>query len=300
MIKSQTNQLMKYILYILFFIPIYLFAQPITATLSADSSHILIGNPLTLRLSITSDNSLQVVVPTLQDSLGKWEILQTSPVVKGNERGKTIFSQNIVVTAWDSGHYEIPALAIRYMNEQDTAMVSTNPIAIRVLTVSVDTTQAIKPIKAPLQTTYMWQEAIPYLGFIGLLLIIGIGYFIYKKYQANRKKAMIPLSPREKALKSFAEISTKELLSPQDVKEYYARISYILRDYISHTKGFSAYEKVSDEIMNEISPKLDESANHSLKVLLTRSDLVKFAKYTPTEDEHRAILAAAGAWVERY
>lgn len=291
---------MKYIFFILFFFQIILFAQPITATLSADSSHILIGNPLTLRLSITAENALQVSVPTLKDSLGKWEILQTSPVVKGNDKGKTIFSQNIVVTAWDSGRYEIPSLPILYMNGQDSQQIATNAIAIQVLTVDVDTTQAIKPIKAPLQATYMWQEAIPYIALVSFIGLAVLSYFLYKKYQKGKEKRKIPLLPRPKALKAFSSLEKIDLVEAQNVKEYYAQISYILRAYISETKGFSAYEKVSDEIIAELSEKLPATAIEDLVTLLSRSDLVKFAKYSPTAAEHVGILAAAKAWVAKY
>lgn len=291
---------MKYIFFILFFFQIILFAQPITATLSADSSHILIGNPLTLRLFITADNALQVSVPTLKDSLGKWEILQTSPVVKGNDKGKTIFSQNIVVTAWDSGRYEIPSLPILYMNGQDSQQIATNAIAIQVLTVDVDTTQAIKPLKAPLQATYMWQEAIPYITLVSFIGLAVLSYFLYKKYQKGKEKRKIPLLPRPKALKAFSSLEKIDLVETQNVKEYYAQISYILRAYISETKGFSAYEKVSDEIIAELSEKLPATAIEDLVTLLSRSDLVKFAKYSPTATEHAGILAAAKAWVAKY
>ena len=290
----------KYLLYILFFFQTILFAQPITATLSADSSHILIGNPLTLRLSIAADNALQVQVPTLKDSLGKWEILQTSPVVKGNDKGKTIFLQNIVVTAWDSGRYEIPSLPILYMNGQDSQQIATNAIAIQVLTVEVDTTQAIKPIKAPLQAAYMWQEAIPYIGIVFFLLLVALSYFLYKKYQKGKEKRKIPLLPRPKALKAFSTLEKMDLKDAQNVKEYYAQISYILRAYISETKGFSAYEKVSDEIIEALSEKLSEMAIEDLTTLLSRSDLVKFAKYSPTAAEHTGILQAAKDWIRMY
>lgn len=266
--------------------------------MSADSSHILIGNPLTLRLSIAADNALQVSVPTLKDSLGKWEILQTSPVVKGNDKGKTLFSQNIVVTTWDSGRYEIPALSIFYVNGQDSQQIATNSIAIQVLTVEVDTTQAIKPIKAPLQTTYMWQEAIPYLSIVAFLGLIVLAYFLYKKYKKRQKKTTIPLAPRPKALKLLETLQQMDLLEGQQMKEYYAQISYILRDYITKTQGFSAYEMVSDEVIAAISPKLAASEVTKLQSLLSRSDLVKFAKYAPTQAEHETILAKAKEWLK--
>ncbi len=290
----------KHIFYILFFFQTILFAQPITATLSADSSHILIGNPLTLRLSIAADNALQVSVPTLKDSLGKWEILQTSPVVKGNDKGKTLFSQNIVVTAWDSGRYEIPSLPIFYINGQDSQQIATNAIAIQVLTVEVDTTQAIKPIKAPLQAAYMWQEAIPYLSLVIFLGLMALSYFLYKKYQKGKQQTKVAMLPRPKALKAFSTLEKIDLANTQNVKEYYASISYILRAYISETKGFSAYEKVSDEIIEALSEKLPEMAIEDLTTLLSRSDLVKFAKYSPTAAEHTGILQAAKDWIRTY
>ncbi len=264
--------------------------------LSADSSHILIGNPLTLRLSIEADNHLQVQPPILKDSLGKWEILQISPLVKGNDKGKTLFSQNIVVTAWDSGRYEIPALPVFYINGQDSQQIATNPIAIQVLTVAVDTTQAIKPIKVPIETAYMWQEAIPYLAVLALLGLAGLGYFLNKKHKARKQKKAFPLAPRPKALQALDSLSNMNLTDAGQTLKYYTQISYFLRTYISETKGFSTYEKVSTEIISEISPKLGTPAVQSLESMLSRCDRVKFAKYTP--EAHTAILQEAKDWVK--
>ena len=78
------------------------------------------------------------------------------------------------------------------------------------------------------------------------------------------------------------------------MKEYYSSISDALRLYIEERFNVNALESTTDEIMKAFRTQVvDKQSKEKLEQALTLSDLVKFAKLTPIEDEHKFTLQNA-------
>ncbi len=70
-------------------------------------------------------------------------------------------------------------------------------------------------------------------------------------------------------------------------KEFYSKLTDILRRYIYEREGINAMEMTSGEILNNIRQISDvDSVYNNLKQILSTADLVKFAKYKPYPDEN--------------
>lgn len=70
-------------------------------------------------------------------------------------------------------------------------------------------------------------------------------------------------------------------------KEFYSKLTDILRRYIYEREGINAMEMTSGEILNNIRQISDvDSVYDNLKQILSTADLVKFAKYKPYPDEN--------------
>ena len=77
-------------------------------------------------------------------------------------------------------------------------------------------------------------------------------------------------------------------------KQYYTGITDALRNYIESRYGFGAMEKTSSEIMDSLKDKkLDEKIFNDLDEMFARADLVKFAKYTPSEQDNENAIPVA-------
>ena len=89
------------------------------------------------------------------------------------------------------------------------------------------------------------------------------------------------------AIRELEKLSNQKLWQNGKVKEYYSRLTEILREYLDGRYGVGAMEMTSDEIVAamkaaEVEPKYITK----LGELLSESDLVKFAKYIPSEECH--------------
>jgi replicative DNA helicase len=136
-----------------------------------------------------------------------------------------------------------------------------------------------------------------YIGIAILLLIIG--YFIYRKYFKNKPEPQIKIKEEkilshQLALRKLDELEREELWQKGFVKEYHSRITEIIREYFEKQFGLPALELTTTESLNLLSKH-----PQGIKVLditsqfLNNADLVKFAKFVPLENVNREMMQQA-------
>ena len=78
-----------------------------------------------------------------------------------------------------------------------------------------------------------------------------------------------------------------DLVNAGKLKEFYERISDILRHYIEHRFELRAPERTTEEFLIELqwTDVLSGSDKESIGEFLKHCDLVKFAKYNPTSEQ---------------
>jgi len=136
--------------------------------------------------------------------------------------------------------------------------------------------------------------------FAIIVLAIIASCFIYKYLQKRKieKEKQTPettMLPREFALMELEKLKTSKLAP----KEYYDKLSDIVRYYVSRIYGADCLEKTTAEIFNALRTMLAPADNAALRSLLQTCDFVKFAKFTPSENDTRSDLEAAKELVEK-
>jgi hypothetical protein len=200
----------------------------------------------------------------------------------------------------------VPALVFTYTMPGDTsrATVNTLPLVLTINTIPVDTTQAIKDIKAPLREPITLREILIWSSIIlGSLLLIALIIFII--WKVRRKEAIIKISLKpkvpahEKALKELEKLRSEKLWQSGKVKEFHTILTDILRAYIEERFETIALEMTTYEIVTSLKLKLNEADElRKLEQILTLADMVKFAKYNPLPDEHDNSLNKSVSFVE--
>lgn len=260
------------------------------ATLESDS--LLIGDQVNLRFELTVPSDHLVSWPAFEDTLTQYiEIVKKTGVdtlPSDNKNLKTYF-QNLLITGFDSGVYLVHPVRFFHGAKDDTVteLAETRPFYIRIHTVEVDTSKAIKVIKAPLTAPYTFAEALPWiLGGMGIVLL-GLLIFYYLK---KRKSAESVFKIRSKpklpahiiALNDLEDLRLQKLWQAGRVKEYYTTMTDIVRLYIEDRFEINAVEMTTDEIMSTLRENLtDAEIKSKLGQTLTLADLVKFAKEKP-------------------
>ena len=270
-------------------------ANQISITASLDSAYILMGKQTTLHLEIIQG---QDVVGTLinnnTDTITKEiEIIKYSnadTIDIGNNRNQIL--REIIIQSFDSGLYTLPPF--QYAVGNDT--IYSNVLALKVIPVSVDSLQTIHDYHGVEDPNTRIYDYLPdfitdYWWIFVILGIIIIGLYVYLKYL---KKGQLPLLPHKKeippyelAMQQLLQLREERLCERGQEKEYYTRLTDILRVYLDNRFNINAMEMTSSQIISTLN-KLDETKlpNKYMQQILEIADFVKFAKVRPLPDDN--------------
>ncbi len=161
-------------------------------------------------------------------------------------------------------------------------------------------TNDIRPLKLPVEIKGIF-PVIPFIILV-LLLIGAIVAFIYfrKRRRAKEAPVALPRPPEEIAMEELRMLLEAKLIEKGMIKEYYIRISDIVRKYIEGRYKIFALDKTTWELYQEMRlKKLERAHVDKIRDFLEDCDLVKFAKYIPTHKEIELSYTSAKEIIEK-
>ncbi len=269
------------------------FANGLTATAEADTNKIRIGEQFHINLTANIPFGYKVIFPALADTFNHFEIVNRGAIDTLSDKSKKDLTlrQQLTLTSFDSGFHVIPPMPFLVQQGKKTDTLLTEASLMTVVTVPVDTTKDIKPLKSIMEVPFPWLDYLLYL--LLFFAITGIIYVLYKKFYrkkvAVKPERVIPARPaHEIALEKLKQIEQEKLWQQGFIKKYFSEITDTLRQYIENRFGVFAMEQTTDEILRHFENDLiKQEEKEKLKYVLRLADMVKFAKAItiPTENE---------------
>ncbi len=284
--------------------------QRASAHATIQPTEILIGEQALIDLKVITPKDKVISFPVYEEEIIPGiEVIAMLPPDTVIENNVMTLNFRYVVTSFDSTLYHVPFLPI--FDGTDT--IFSNSFGLKVTspelsdstlsyldkinrgeTDSIDFKQLqineIKPIrKAPfVWTDFLW---ILWLVLGAALLLALIGLIIYLIVKKKKKgyifKPPVVLPAHVRAAKELDKLKSEKIWQQGREKEFYSKLTDILRRYIYEREGINAMEMTSGEILNNIRQISDvDSVYDNLKHILSTADLVKFAKYKPYPDEN--------------
>lgn len=282
--------------------------QEIIVTSAPDTSVILIGDQTGFTVSATMPAGITAELSQAGDTLaGKIVILGRSARDTAiMQDGALRITDRYLITSFDSGSYTIPPFfagrvsgdsLIRYFSDYSFITVLRPDIALQ------DTTDVIFDIVPPRSAPVTFSELLPWI-IIALIAAVVI-YLLARFLPRNPLKRFVrPVPPPEPAhliaLRDLHELKAAELWQKGEVKEYYSRLSDILRRYIDNRYGISSPELTTDETVRMLHKAAVTTTGQMavVKEVLSLSDMVKFAKYMPDSSSNEYAHVNAVRFVE--
>src|SRR6478609_6500109 len=152
------------------------------------------------------------------------------------------------------------------------------------------TNMDIRGIKGPVHipSSYAW------IGwFLGAIAAAIAAWYAWKKLKKRKTTAKaVPVIPPHRRAKDRLR-NVNELLS--DPYAYCSLVSDVVRTYLEERFDLHAPERTTEEFLDEMRSTTVLHPDHKalLEDFLSRCDLVKFARFEPTQDELKALLDAA-------
>ncbi len=283
-------------------------AQQVTVDVKIDSLELWVGEQTRITLDVSTDAKSKLTMPRL----GTGDILTPGVEVvevaeadtqQLNDGARRLVSQSYVVTSFDSALYYLPPLVV----EVDGKEYKSKNLALRVMSIPVDTVHIDRFYgpKEIMAAPFSWEDWLPVflLSVLLLVWVFALSYF-YIRYRDGKPIVKIAkLAPRvlphAKALEEIDRIKAEKAWTKEDSKEYYTRLTAILRTYIERRYGFNAMEMTSTEIIDRLLKGQPPESLDELRLLFRTADLVKFAKYNTQINENDANLVSAVEFINQ-
>jgi len=279
----------------------------VNITVKTDTNLVKIGERISLTFEAFTNTNFNVFFPEIKDSIGKLEIISKSKIDTLINKDTIFLKQKFEITSFEEGSYSIPSLIFSYENKNDKILktINSEPIFVSFITIEVDTTQGIKDIKAPIEFPYTIEEFLPLiLAIISFIVLIYLIFFFIKKYKNRPKKEIlkydITIPADIEAIEALKLLENERLWQKGFYKEYYIRLTDILRTYIHRRFSINSFEMTSLEILDSLKDKdISKAAIQILEEIFKISDLAKFAKYQPIAEENTKCMSLSIDFIEQ-
>jgi len=266
---------------------------PLTVHVRADKATMTIAETVLLELEATIEPGYEVQMPKVD------KVLESFGIVDWDNLGDKLDPNNRVVSTYQyrlepflSGTYPIPAFTFEFHDANSTEEkkyeLTTEPIDIEVTSLLGEQRAELKiddiedVLEMPRQKSFVWIWA---LGVVAVAAAAGLWLYLRRKRVKELVRIFKPA--HEIAYERLRVLVDEDLVGAGRIKEFYERISDILRHYIEHRFSLRAPERTTEEFLAELASTevLPVSQKQRLGEFLQHCDLVKFAKHNPTTQQ---------------
>jgi hypothetical protein len=267
------------------------FAQA-SVDVKIDPIEMMIGEQAQVMMTVHASEGAKVEMHTFQP---RQQIVAGVEVI--NVEHPTDHSLLLTLTSFDGNLYYLPPFKVKVNGKT----LESKSLALKVVEVEVDTTKLDKFFgpKDVQDNPFRWSDwSLSFWLSILMLVLLALAYYLYLRLRDNkpiiaRIKIVKRLLPHQKAMKEIEQIKADKMVSSENQKEYYTKLTDTLRKYIEERYGFSAMEMTSTEIIERLMASDDQQSLSELRQLFMTADLVKFAKYSTMINENDANLVNA-------
>ena len=284
---------------------------PVIASLQLDPAEPLIGDAVTLTLTVVAEPNVELLLPEFGEALDRFTILDYAPRESLTDDGKTLAIQTYRLQPATSGAQSIPPILVEFIDRRPNQQPAPDGLdAYELLTPRLDfTVVSVLPDDAS-------AELIPPLGelqplsrstgrvwlwwLIGtVVLIAGTAPAVWRAVQRRQRLAR-RRSAYEIARARLDQLVRQPIPTAGELDAYFVELSDIIRQYLGDRFDYRAADLTTEEFLESVSDSPDLSAEHQmlLRSFLNQADLVKFAGAQPDENRIRQALVAAGRFLD--
>ncbi len=193
------------------------------------------------------------------------------------------------LTFWDTGAFEIPPYVVQIFkgNEQEADYaIPTDPFTVTVHSIISEAEPTLRDIKppVPIPTIISWKILISLLGIgLSLAALFWMWRKRVKEEREEKVEVIIPSRPPyEIAMEKLDQLKEQTPIDPDQIKNFYADLSYLVREYLEYQYFVRASEMTTTEIEEAryLIPT-DQEKLADVIAILKIADLAKFARFQP-------------------
>lgn len=292
--EYKKNYIGLFVFCFLLLISVQAMGQNVTESVTVDS--LKVGDTFTYSLTLNKDQAYDQIIFPDSSHFGSELEIQSQQRFKVTDFKDSLVYQLQYFGTEDS---RIPALPVQLVAGTDTSVVHTTPVSLYFKTVLQQEENEFRPLKPIFDFARAWW---PYL--VGIILLGLLGWYLYKYYKQQGEKT--PEKPRpafqptpfkdplQQLETSLRQLKSFTFESEEDFKQFYVQLGDAIRTYFEDLYKIPALESTSREIIYDLERRMvDEGLVKQTRKVLREADMVKFAKFKPTEEQAQRSLAIA-------
>ncbi|MBW2281479.1 MAG: hypothetical protein JRG76_10055 [Deltaproteobacteria bacterium] len=268
---------------------------PVTATVTVEPDAPVIGDAIRLELRVRAEPGVELLMPAFGEALDRFAIVDFVPRESVDADGHTVASQRYTLQPSRSGTLAIPPLAVEFVDRRpgrepapaglDAWELLTERIEIEVGSVlPADAPLDLRPAKSALgpRTTPgppLWPFALGLVALLAAAAPFAIRAWLDSRARALQRSAYQIAAAELDALLASARPGADR----EQMDRFFVQLSGIVRRYVENRFALRSPELTTEEFLDLMmtSPDLRVAHQRLLRDLLSRADLVKFARFVP-------------------
>ena len=266
---------------------------PVRVILDIDKKEITIADRINLSISVDIEEDYEIELPAFGEKLEQFGIIDyhnAQPELKDNNR--KLIKKTYVLEPFLSGDYKISPMKIMFYkkgDKEDKHNIETPEVTVKVSSLLPEDIKNLKlnEIEPPLPYPRSYRVWIFSGAGILLVLLLAVGIFLYRRRLNGREIIGERLKAHEIAYNELKVLVDENLIETGEIKQFYLRLSAIVRRYIENRFGLKAPEQTTEEFLTglEKASEFPDEYKPLLKDFLKHCDLVKFARFEPGADD---------------
>ena len=260
-------------------------AQSIITT-AINTNTIKIGEPFTLTLHGYINNAiLKKASLAFPDTLLHFDIMDSGTIkLQYSNNQITGFTQNILLTSFDSGTWAIPQFNISLIEtiNNNTIQLFSDSIPIQVQYLKTDSSFTLNDVKPIIEIEGIKQNKLwMYIIILSLFVLLILVWFVKNK---KIKKTFPPdaSSIYQKSIQQLNALSLLDINNATQLLQYHTTLKQIFKTYLIATTTFTQQDKTTTGILLAVKQQpLTNDLFTAIANSLRMADAVQFAKYTP-------------------
>jgi len=280
---------------------------PLTVHICADKTKMTIAETLLLEFQATIEPGFEVNMPKVGKELENFGIVDWDNLGdKLDENNNVVSRYRYRLEPFLSGTFPIPAFTFQFYDvnnpQENKYELTTEPIDIEVASLLGEQRAELviadieDVVEMPKKSSYwpLWA-----LGIAVFFAVVSFWFYLRRKRGAELVRIFKPA--HEIAYERLRALVKEDLVQKGKIKEFYERISNILRHYIEHRFNLKAPERTTEEFLVELATAdvFGVADKTDLGEFLKLSDLVKFAKHNPNTKQIQETFGLVKNFIEK-
>jgi len=253
-----------------------------------------LGEPFVFEIVVTHDKAQRYELPTPGD-LGAFDyVTQSRERVDGADSSTTTFQ--VTLQAFELGKQRVPTLEFELSDPNGTVKMPVSGPEIEIVSSlpadadkGADLYDVRKPEELPVRT---WR--LVWALLIGLAIAL-LAYGVMRYLRRPRPVVVEPEKPKAplhvRATQALDALAAQNLPGQGRSREFYFRLSEIVRSYLGERYDFEALESTTPELLEALRARHTPGLPMAdLTAFANESDFVRYAKAAPGPDACKAAL----------